>query len=367
MGRRQRGTDGLVRQFKAAAAYVTAVGLLGAVLVIAGPARADTQADYEAAKARLASLAHQSEQLVDAYNAGAEKLSELNKAVEAAEVRVKQLEGQVEEQRLALSSQAVEVYKYGSSHAAASIAGIVEIRDLEEYPTAQKYLGEVQADTKQALDKYAAAKADADAEKASLADAKAKQESVVADLKAKQRQIEASVAEQERITAQFKAKLDAERAAAEARARAAAEQASRNQSSGGGASRPASGGSRASRGVSSGGGGDAGPPSQGASSAVAFARAQLGKPYRWGASGPDAYDCSGLTSAAWRHGGKSIPRTSSAQAGLPRVSSPAPGDIAWRPGHVALYVGGGTVISAPQTGDVVKYASAGSYRSFHRP
>ncbi len=56
--------------------------------------------------------------------------------------------------------------------------------------------------------------------------------------------------------------------------------------------------------------------------AVAFALAQRGKPYHWGAAGPDAYDCSGLVWAAYRHAGIAIPRTAAGQlAGLPRASS----------------------------------------------
>jgi peptidoglycan DL-endopeptidase CwlO len=70
-------------------------------------------------------------------------------------------------------------------------------------------------------------------------------------------------------------------------------------------------------------------PSPRAGAAVAFARGQLGKPYRWGAEGPDAYDCSGLAWASWRAAGVTIPRTVAGQlAGLPRASrSLQPGDL----------------------------------------
>jgi peptidoglycan DL-endopeptidase CwlO len=97
-----------------------------------------------------------------------------------------------------------------------------------------------------------------------------------------------------------------------------------------------------------------------AGKAVAFAYAQLGKPYEWGATGPDAYDCSGLVQAAWAAAGVSIPRTTYDQwASLPHVSSSAlePGDLLFFDsiGHVAIYVGGGYMIDAPRTGlDVEK-------------
>jgi cell wall-associated NlpC family hydrolase len=88
--------------------------------------------------------------------------------------------------------------------------------------------------------------------------------------------------------------------------------------------------------------------------AVAFALAQRGKPYRWGAQGPHAFDCSGLTWAAWRAAGVTIPRTAARQlVGLPRVRGQLrPGDLVIYPSrgpsrrHVAIVVGRGRMVEA---------------------
>ncbi len=97
--------------------------------------------------------------------------------------------------------------------------------------------------------------------------------------------------------------------------------------------------------------------------AVRAAQTMLGKPYKWGAEGPGSFDCSGLTSWAFKTAGITLPRSSSQQA---RVGAPVsrselrPGDLLffYQPvSHVGIYVGDGKMINAPQTGDVVKYSS----------
>ncbi|GAA0657417.1 C40 family peptidase [Streptomyces thermocarboxydovorans] len=100
--------------------------------------------------------------------------------------------------------------------------------------------------------------------------------------------------------------------------------------------------------------------------AVAYATAQIGKPYKWGAEGPKAYDCSGLTSQAWLSAGRGIPRTSQEQwKQLEHVDirQMRPGDLIIYfddASHVGMYVGNGTIVHAPRPGRTVTLAGAGS-------
>lgn len=95
--------------------------------------------------------------------------------------------------------------------------------------------------------------------------------------------------------------------------------------------------------------------------AVRYAYNAIGKPYVWAADGPNGYDCSGLTLAAWRAAGRSLPHNAAMQWDrVARISRPQlmPGDLVFYSGlgHVALYVGNGRVIHSPTFGQTVKLA-----------
>lgn len=111
--------------------------------------------------------------------------------------------------------------------------------------------------------------------------------------------------------------------------------------------------------------GDLANPSAGGTSVVAAAFSQLGVPYVWGGTTPGVgLDCSGLTQWCYRQAGISIPRNSEDQAAAGTkvpLSMAEPGDVLWRPGHVAIYIGDDSYIHEPQTGDVCKVSHGISY------
>ncbi|MEU6882955.1 NlpC/P60 family protein [Streptomyces sp. NPDC046712] len=110
---------------------------------------------------------------------------------------------------------------------------------------------------------------------------------------------------------------------------------------------------------------DLGPASSRAAAAVVAARSAIGMPYVWGATGPRAFDCSGLMVWSYRQAGISLPRTSSAQRYAGRqvpLSQAQPGDlVTYRSdaSHVGIYAGNGQVIHAPYPGARVRYDPVG--------
>jgi cell wall-associated NlpC family hydrolase len=112
-------------------------------------------------------------------------------------------------------------------------------------------------------------------------------------------------------------------------------------------------------------------PSHAVAQAIAYARQQLGKPYAWGATGPDAFDCSGLAQQAYAAAGVGIPRTSQEQwAAGPQVGQPDPGDLVFfagvdgtdtSPGHVGIVTdpAAHTMIEAYATGYAIRYSTYG--------
>ena len=192
---------------------------------------------------------------------------------------------------------------------------------------------------------------------------------------ASQEKLDEAQKELDRLTEEERQRLEEierkEREEAERAAQEAAEQeedsADESPDGGTGSDRGSDAGSSGNGGSGSsssdgGSGVDVPPGSSKGQAALAFAKAQIGKPYIFGGTGPSGYDCSGLTGAAWSSVGVSIPRTSQAQFGAGSSVSKGdlqPGDLVFYYGgisHVGIYAGGGQIVHASRSGKPIGYA-----------
>ncbi|MER6307645.1 NlpC/P60 family protein [Streptomyces sp. NPDC001657] len=187
-----------------------------------------------------------------------------------------------------------------------------------------------------------------------------------AALKESKRSVQQKLAEARqllsRLTAQEKARLAELERRKEAAAKRRAEEEARKQQERE-RQRQQDGGSTGGQTGGNTGGSTGGSQSTKAEKALAFARAQIGKPYVWGATGPSSYDCSGLTQAAWKAAGVDLPRTTWEQVKVgQRVATKdlQPGDLVFffdDISHVGMYIGGGKMIHAPHPGANVREES----------
>ena len=309
-------------------------GLGGLMLAPAG--YADPKPTLEEVRTQVDDLHHKAEQATERYNAATDELAQVKRRLAKALAAVESQQAKVDELTADMAGFAAASYRAGGIDPTLNAL-------VAEDPT--EFLAKasvIDAYANQQADQLAAVAAEqqrleqgrllADEENNRL-------KAVEADIAKQQATIERHLAEAEELLASLEAeelaKLEAERLA---RQRAAAAD-------------------RASR-----GGGSESPdiPASGKGKiALDFALAQLGDPYVYGAEGPDAWDCSGLTMTAWAQAGVSLPRSSSAQIGVgTRVSYSQlqPGDLVffYNPiSHVGIYAGNDQVVHATHPGDVV--------------
>lgn len=319
------------------------------------------QSEIDANGAKLDALSEQYNGAQYRFEQAQAAADEAQQKLDATEAQVAQLSEQVKERAAALyrgvgqggpinldvssASRLISSSKYSKSAAQHDIDLVKQLRSAERALHDQKAAAEQAA-------------ADARDEQAQIGKAQAA--------------VEAANAQQADLLSQVNGEIGQLVAEAEAQKEAAALAAAQQRYVDAAAAAPApAAGNGTGAGSSRGSGGGSGPaPSPnanvpvnggGAATAIAYARAQLGKPYCYAGSGPACFDCSGLTMQAWGAAGVSMPHYSGAQYSMfPHVPLNAmqPGDLVfWGPGgseHVGLYIGGGQMIAAPSTGDVVK-------------
>ncbi|MFF4385944.1 MULTISPECIES: C40 family peptidase [unclassified Streptomyces] len=319
------------------------IALAGAATATAfeGSAQADPRSTPAQVKSEVDRLYEEAEAATEQYNGAKERADEAERALTGLREETARKTDQLNTARSALGTLAASQYRSGSLGTAVQLA-------LASDP--QEYLSQA-AFISRAGDRNAAGITTVRRRLDEVGKLREQAAGRLADLRSRQDELAGHKAEiEEKLTAakNLLARLTAEeRAAYEA------------QSPGGPAAAPAAPAAPAPS-----KGGTLPPPSDGsrAARAVAFAYGAIGKPYVWGATGPGSFDCSGLTQAAWRSAGVSLPRTTYTQINAGRRVSRdqlAPGDLVFFYSgvtHVGLYVGNGQMVHAPRPGSTVRLA-----------
>lgn len=320
-----------------------------------------------AARADLARLENESSQMVEAYNKAVEDKKTADADASKAKTEYNKAKAEAATAKTKLGEYASEVYKSGSAGVPNfnGVTDIISSGDATKSARSVEKLTFVQDRKATAVDVMEAAELKANdakskADKAQATASKAATDAETAAKDAERLSTETAAAvkllESDELEKERKAKEEAEALAAfqawEASELAAQERIAAAAAASGAALPVAAGTSPISMAA----------PSEASGAALDFALAQIGKPYAWGSAGPDGFDCSGLTSAAYAHAGIKLPRNSAAQAGAGTpvaISDLQPGDLVFfnsPVSHVGMYVGDGMMVHASKPGDTIKIA-----------
>lgn len=355
-------------------AAILAVGLsVPAASAFAAPSD-DKQAEAQAALQKLNQYQNELDQASANYEAAHQEQIDAQNRVDEAQKQIEEKTAQIEKDQQRLSDRARDMYRSGDTNFLDVILGA---SSFEQFATTWNMLetlngndAELVSETKTAREELQAAKQEAE-EQAKVASDKAEEAKSVAeaaDQKASEMQQTYNS-----LSAEAQELISQERAAQEAQQQAAAAAAEQNGTAGNDAattitnnnrnnttsSNSSSSSNSNKNNASSSATNNSKPQSVSGNSVVNRAYSQLGKPYQWGAVGPNSFDCSGLVSYCLT-GSYSRLGTTGTFMGWTRVSNPQPGDICVNSHHCGIYIGGGQMIHAPQTGDVVKVSSVHS-------
>ncbi|MCW1095990.1 MULTISPECIES: C40 family peptidase [Streptomyces] len=360
-----------------ATAALTSVALLSQT---ANATPSDDRPTLEEVEKKVDDLYRQAGSATEKYNAAKEKTTKQRKKVDTLLDDVAQRTQKLNDAREELGSFASAQYRTGASVPETATLLLADSPQdyfdqnqlmnrltgrqktaVDDYVTQQSETMKKRREATESLETLTDSQKDLKTAKSTVQKKLATARELLSELTAEEKARLAAIEKKKQQEAARKAaELAKQQAAQEEAERERREEAARQQESGSGSSGTSDGtGSSDSSGSSTPG------TSTGtkADKAIAFARAQIGKPYVWGATGPDSYDCSGLTQAAWKAAGVTLPRVTYDQVNAGTtvsVSQAQPGDLVFfydDISHVGLYIGDGMMIHAPKPGAYVREES----------
>ncbi|MEU0897087.1 C40 family peptidase [Streptomyces massasporeus] len=354
-----------------ATAALTSVALLSQS-ANAAPA-ADDKPSLEDVEKKVDDLYRQAESATDKYNAAKEKTAKQRKHVDTLLDDVAERTQKLNEAREELGSFASAQYRTGA--AAPDTATFLLADTPQDYFDQTQLMDRMTGRQKVAVDDYVTQQSETMKKRQEATESLETLTDSQAGLKTAKATVQRKLADarelMSKLTAEEKARLAAiekeKRAEAARKADELARQQAAQQKAQEEAAQQQDSGSSSSGSSGSGSSSSTAPADSSyatkADKALAFARAQVGKPYVWGAVGPGSYDCSGLTQAAWKAAGVTLPRTTYDQVNAGTtvpLSQARPGDLVFfydDVTHVGIYIGNGMMIHAPKPGTYVREES----------
>jgi len=310
------------------------------------------EAQARAVKQQIDTLDHKVEVAAEQYNESKAKYDKLVSERKAAETRLAKTQKRIGQLQLRLGTRADSMYRSGPLQFMDVLLGA---ESFDDFASTWDVLKDLNEDDAAAVAELKVAREEAKQAKAEIGVKEAAAKQQVKVMSSNKKSIEGQLSSRKRLLSGLEAEIAAIEAAEARRAATQARTVVRTRAKGEKKFPPPT---RAAR-----------------SEVVSIAKRYLGAPYRWGASGPNSFDCSGFTMFVYRQVGVSLPHSSRAQIRSgQRVSRDQlqPGDLVFFGSpihHVGIYIGGGQYIHAPRTGDVVKISSLsrGDYAGACRP
>ena len=325
--------------------------------VFAAPSVDDLKDNKAAKESEVSSLQDQLTDIMSKLGYLEESRIEKGEEITKAEEDLKEAQEKEQEQYEAMKKRIKFMYEEGDTTA---LETLVTAENFSDLVNKAEYVQNVHTYDRKQLEEYIETKQQIADLKTTLEDEQKNMESMQAEYENKESELSSTIESKKAEVANLDSQIQAAAEAAAAEALAAQQQAAAaNNNNGGGSGNRNNGGNGtkpAPAPTPSGGG--SGNTST-AQAIVNAAYSQLGVPYVWGGTTPGVgLDCSGLTQYCHRVAGISIGRTSEVQGGGGKaVSNPQPGDLVCYGSHIGIYIGGGQMIHAPHTGDVVRVAN----------